>query len=158
MSAWGLHRSSPQYRLCMLGGGQVNRFCSHVLAQRGCKTPERLAGQRLYTQRPPSTSTAFPVRKLASSLAKKQQVLATSEGLVPRPRGTVDMKTFSFSGLPRKRSVLEGKVVSKALQSDGVCNLQTSTHTYDRADTAQTNVVFRVFDRQTLGGVDDGSF
>jgi hypothetical protein len=48
----------------------------------------------------------MPVKNFDSSLARNAQVFPTSSGEHPRPRGTVAMNTFSFSGFPRNSSDL----------------------------------------------------
>lgn len=109
-----------------------------------------------YTQRPPSTGTSIPVKKFASSLPKKAQVLPTSDGVEPRPRGIVVMKTFSFSGLPRKKSVLYMQSAYDCAPA-GSKSLQSSTQTHDRAHAVETNVVWCVFHSHRLRGVDYSS-
>lgn len=60
-----------------------------------------------HTQRPPSTSKLMPVMNSASSLPRYAQAFATSCGVELRPSGIVAINGFSFSFLPRNKSVLK---------------------------------------------------
>jgi hypothetical protein len=92
-------------------------------------------------------------------------VLATSEGFVPRPRGTVAMNAFSFSGLPRKRSVLLVCALGKCDSSSWKyrkgkrrygSHVQAGAHANDGTYTQHPNIIFRILDCQTLCRVDYG--
>ena len=96
---------------------------THKSPEITCSTPApwNLATMELtiiHTQRPPSTSRFTPVMNSASSLPRYAHAFATSFGVELRPSGIVAMKGFSFSFLPRNRSVLK-RVSSKAWNGIG---------------------------------------
>jgi len=66
---------------------------------RRAKSSPADAGMRAQMHRPPSTSSTTPVRKAASSLARKSAAAPMSCGVENRPSGTVALKAARFSGV-----------------------------------------------------------
>lgn len=123
--------------------------------------PPSIHAKSCYTHRPPSTSIFTPVINTAfsSSLAKWQQVFATSAGVDGRPRGTVETKAARFSGvsgLPRDRCVLGSEISHGSSQTaeqtnDGRALYSHACAANDGENSIEMNLMWSIFNGQRLG-------
>lgn len=106
--------------------------------------------------RPPSTSRAAPVIRLASSLAKNAAALPISAGNANRPRGIVFIiptRASGESGPPRKKGTLPMLVKeSKRERGIKVSHIRFAGH---GVDDIEPNVMLRPLNGKSLCSVGD---